>query len=203
MREESDEELVARYRAEGGSPRGDVYIDQLFQRHHSRVAGWCLRMTGDVDSAADLAQDVFIKAFQGIDGFRGGAKFTTWMYTITRNRCMDELRVRSSRGVQAEDGVMDQLVDSRIEAVSATMERRESEELLRRLMTESLDEIEIRIMTLHYFEEMPLDVIARLLQLSNASGAKAYIVSAKRKLGRAMERWQNAELNRRGGSHVG
>ena len=202
MREESDEDLVEWYRAAGGSPKGDVYLNQLFQRHHSKVAGWCLRMTGDVDSAVDLAQDVFIKAFQGIDGFRGGAKFTTWVYTITRNRCMDELRLRASRGEQAEEGVIDQLADGRVELVSSAMEKRESEQLLRRLMAESLDDIEIQIMTMHYFDEMPLDAIGRVLQLSNASGAKAFIVSAKRKLGRAMERWKNAEQNRKGDAHV-
>ena len=45
-------------------------------------------------------------------------------------------------------------------------------------------------MTLHYAEEFPLDAVTRLLKLDNASGAKAYIVSAKRKLARAVARWQ-------------
>ena len=95
----SDEELVERYRAEIGSPRGDSFINQLFHRHHSRVAAWCLRMTGDANSAADLAQDIFIKAFQRLDSFRGDSKFTTWLYAIARNRCLDELRTRRRRRV--------------------------------------------------------------------------------------------------------
>ena len=203
MDEVSDEDLVDRYRAAGGSPRGDSYIGELFQRHHSRTAAWCLRMTGDVDSAADLAQDVFINAFRGLHGFRGGSKFTTWLYSIARNRCMDELRSRRIRPEQAADGVMEEIEDARIEQVTAAMERRDSEELLRRLMRESLEEIELKVMTLHYFHEMPLEAIGRLLQLSNSSGAKAFIVSAKRKLGRALERWQGMEQHRKGGGHVG
>ena len=200
---ESDEDLVERYRAAGGSPDGDVYIDQLFQRHHSRVAGWCLRMTGNIDSATDLAQDVFIKAFQGLDGFRGGSKFTTWIYSITRNHCMDEFHSRRKHGEQVEEGGLDQVADSRIEDVTDVMERKESEQLLRRLMQESLEEIEVKVMTLHYFHEMQLDAIGRLLQLTNASGAKAYIVSAKRKLGRALDRWQSGQQHRQGGGNVG
>ena len=48
-------------------------------------------------------------------------------------------------------------------------------------------------MTLHYVEELPLDAVTRLLKLENLSGAKSYIVSARRKLARAVER-----LNERG-----
>ena len=59
---------------------------------------------------------------------------------------------------------------------------------MRQLLAESLDETERTVMTLHYGEEMPLDAITRTLKLANASGAKAYIVSARRKLNRAIER---------------
>jgi len=53
------------------------------------------------------------------------------------------------------------------------------------------------VFTLHYAEDVPLDAITRLLRLENASGAKAYIVSAKRKLARAAERWKAAGTRRR------
>lgn len=68
MQQLSDEELVARYRAEGGP-----WIDELFGRYHRRVAMWCYRFTGDRDSAADLAQDVFLRAYRSLEGFRGNS----------------------------------------------------------------------------------------------------------------------------------
>jgi RNA polymerase sigma-70 factor (ECF subfamily) len=184
----SDEELVERYRAASGSPVGQAFIDQLFNRHHSRVAAWCYRMTGDVDSAADLAQEVFLKAFRYIDSFRGDSKFTTWLYTIARNHCNDELRLRSGSPEQVEEGVLEQVEDFRIEHTFTSIERRQSEELMRQLMSEELDEIETKVMKLHFADELPLDNITRLLGLVNQSGAKAYIVSARRKLIRAFER---------------
>ena len=52
----SDEELVARYRANAGSREADSLWNELFRRHHGRVALWCLRLTGNRESAADLAQ---------------------------------------------------------------------------------------------------------------------------------------------------
>ena len=184
----TDEELVERYRGAGASAAGESFLSQLFERHHARVAAWCHRMTGDIDSAADLAQDVFLKAFQNIESFRGHCKFSTWLYSIARNRCMDELRSRASRPGQTADIILEQLADTRSEQVSQALEQRESAQSLRRLIQESLDETEAKVMTLHYVEELPLDSITRLLGLQNASGAKAYVVSARRKLERIAER---------------
>jgi hypothetical protein len=56
-------------------------------------------------------------------------------------------------------------------------------------MDEVLDETEKRVMVLHYAHDMRLDAITAALGLTNTSGAKAYIVSAKRKLNAAVKRW--------------
>ena len=61
---------------------------------------------------------------------------------------------------------------------------------VRKLLAETLDETEQAVFTLHYGEDVPLDAITRLLGLQNASGAKAHVVSAKRKLARAVQRWK-------------
>jgi DNA-directed RNA polymerase specialized sigma24 family protein len=71
----------------------------------------------------------------------------------------------------------------------SVIEQQESRDLMRTLIQESLDELETKVMTLHYVHELPLDTISRMLGLSNQSGAKAYIVSARRKLKRAHETW--------------
>jgi RNA polymerase sigma-70 factor, ECF subfamily len=145
-------------------------------------------MTGDVDSAADLAQDVFLKAFQRLDSYRGDSKFSTWLYSITRNHCMDEMRSRAARPPEVSDAVLEALPDTDWEQASRTLERRESVQALRHIMQEALDETEAKVMTLHYVDELPLDSITRLLELKNPSGAKAYVVSARRKLQRVAAR---------------
>jgi RNA polymerase sigma-70 factor (ECF subfamily) len=191
MEELSDEELVERYRSEPASSRGESFLNQLFARHHTRVASWCFRMTGNADSAADSAQEVFLKAFQHLDSFRGDSKFSTWLYSIARNHCMDEFRTRAARPAETTDVVLEEMADSRFEETWRTMERRESEQLVRQLMRDALDGTEAEVMTLHYVHELPLDSITRLLALRNQSGAKAYIVSARRKLSRAFAQWQS------------
>jgi hypothetical protein len=64
------------------------------------------------------------------------------------------------------------------------------------ILNKNLNETEKAVFTLHYGDEVPLDAITRLLNLENSSGAKAYIVSAKRKLARLVK------LRRARGNHV-
>jgi len=145
-------------------------------------------MTGDVDSAADLAQDVFLKAFQRLDSYRGESKFSTWLYSIARNHCMDEMRSRAARPPEVSEAVLEALPDTDWEQPSRKLERREAVQALRHIMQEVLDETEAKVMSLHYVDELPLDSITRLLELKNPSGAKAYVVSARRKLQRVAAR---------------
>ena len=191
MEELSDEELVRQYLADPASPRGNSGLNQLFGRHRSRVAAWCFRLTGEVESAADLAQEVFLKAFQHIDSFRQDARFTTWLYSIARNHCLDQLKSRATMPAETTDVVLEQMIDSRSEDVSLRLERQQAGQLLKQWIRETLDKTEAEVMTLHYVQELPLDAITRLLRLTNPSGAKAYIVSARRKLSRGFSRWKN------------
>src|SRR5215469_9629231 len=121
----SDEELVGRYRAASGGRKED-FLNQLFERHHTRVAAWCYRMTGDVDAATDFAQEVFLKAFQNLESFRGQSKFTTWLYSIARNHCMDALKSRAAGPILAGEAALERTPDVRTGDVLLTMERREA-----------------------------------------------------------------------------
>ena len=189
MEDLSDEELVIRHRQDADSPAGERYINELFRRYHTRVAVWCYRLAGDRDSAADHAQEIFLKAYRHLDSFRGDAKFSTWIYMIARNHCYNEFRSRAARPVHDTDTVLTDLVDDRTENVEEALQRMESAESVRTLLAETLDETEHKVMTLHYGEGLTLDAVTRLLSLTNASGAKAFIVSARRKLNVALRRW--------------
>ena len=190
MEQFTDEELVEGCLAAEGSAAREPFLSALFQRHSSRVASWCYHITGDVNSAADLAQEIFVKAFQGIHGFRKGSKFTTWLYSISRNHCLDELRSRKRR-VEETSALPEEIQDSGLESADSAIERYESSQLMKKLIQESLDETETKVMTLHYVHELPLDSVSRMLGLTNESGAKAYVVSARRKLKRAHELWKH------------
>lgn len=89
---ERDEDLVRRFRA--GEP--DAFT-ALVQRHQQRVYSLCVRVLGDADAAADVAQDTFLTVLRKIDGFRGDAAFTTWLHRVAVNACYDELRRKQRR----------------------------------------------------------------------------------------------------------
>ncbi len=200
----SDEDLVARYRANAGSREADSLWNELFQRHHGRVALWCLRLTGDRESAADLAQEVFLKAFRYLDSYRGESKFSTWLYSIARNHCFNEIKARATKPEDAGEPMLAEFADAAPDA-HTQLERQDAAQMVRDLVRDSLTEVEARVMTLHYAEELPLAAVTRMLRLENASGAKAYVVSARRKLSQAVATVESggARAMRDGGGHRG
>ncbi|HEV7992928.1 MAG TPA: sigma-70 family RNA polymerase sigma factor [Gemmatimonadaceae bacterium] len=96
-----DDALVERAR------RGDVDAFELLYRAHSaRVYALCLRLTGDSAKALELAQDVFIRAWEALPEFRGEASMTTWLHRIAVNAMLTRRRGdtrRTSRIALAED----------------------------------------------------------------------------------------------------
>lgn len=180
----SDEELLENSKKRTGRER-DALINELFHRHYERVARWAFRFTGDRDAAADLAQDVFLKAHRHLGSFKGTSRFSTWLYSIVRNESMNRIQ-RTPPPMDSEDVLAEiASLDARPDELA---ERGTERRRVREFLTATLDPLERTVFTLHYGDEMPIDAITRLLQLDNASGAKAYIVSAKRKLAKATQR---------------
>jgi RNA polymerase sigma-70 factor (ECF subfamily) len=65
---------------------------ELFDAHKDRVWTVALRFTGDESAARDVTQQVFLKLFRNIAGFRHESNFRTWLYRLVANECMDEFR---------------------------------------------------------------------------------------------------------------
>ena len=182
----SDEELLARARQSSGAER-DALVNELFARHYERVARWCLRFTGDRERAADLAQDVFLKAHRHLDSFKAAARFSTWLYSIARNESLSQLQ-RADPPADSDEVLAD--VAAMAAAPDELASRSQQTQRVREFLAATLDHLERTVYVLHYGDDMPLDAITRLLRLTNTSGAKAYIVSARRKLAKAVQRLQ-------------
>ncbi len=74
-------------------------FDVLVEEHYTRVYNTALRMLSDPDRAADATQAAFVRAFRSLESFRGDSSFSTWLYRITANVCLDELRNRPQEPV--------------------------------------------------------------------------------------------------------
>lgn len=181
----SDELLLAAFREASPEKRRPA-ADRLFARYYEQVGRWCLRFTGERESAADLAQDVFLKAYAHLDSFQGTSRFGTWLYSIARNESINRSKRRELPITDSDEALIQ--VPAMEPGPEELASRGSSARRLHQFLQETLDETERTVFTLHYGDEMPLDTITRLLRLHNTSGAKAFIVSARRKLARASER---------------
>ena len=97
----TDEELVAR------SVAGDSdSFNQLIIRWERPIYALAYRQIGREDDARDVCQEAFLRAFRALPGFKGQAKFSSWLYRITLNLCRDWMRrQRRSPFVQVPEGV--------------------------------------------------------------------------------------------------
>jgi len=97
--EDEDAERVERFRA--GDRRA---FDELVRRYQRPIFGLVLRYVRDRDEAKDLAQRTFVRALEGLEGFRQRARFRTWLYRIAVNLAKNHLRDRKPR-VAVDDDV--------------------------------------------------------------------------------------------------
>ncbi|MBA3296940.1 MAG: sigma-70 family RNA polymerase sigma factor [Acidobacteria bacterium] len=97
----SDEELVAR------SMGGDLdSFNQLVLRWERPIYALAYRVIGREEEARDVAQETFLRAFRALSGFKGQAKFSSWLYRITLNLCRDWIRKeKRTRVSQAPEGL--------------------------------------------------------------------------------------------------
>ncbi len=177
----SDEELVGKARSEPA--RSSECLGVLYGRYHAKVAYWCLRVCGSREEAADLAQEVFLRVHSRLATFRGESRFSTWLYQVTRS-----VAINRGESARRHSGPLTDL-DT---APEATDPLPDAEEILSRAQAAGelrsalaeLEPLEAKVLYLHFADGLTLPRITDLLRLDNRSGAKAYIVSATRKLRR-------------------
>jgi RNA polymerase sigma-70 factor (ECF subfamily) len=98
LRDDSDESLMLRYRD------GDVRaFEVLVSRHRKPIYNFILRFVRDQEHAEDVMQETFLRLIKSADGYERQAKFTTWLYTIARNLCVDASRRAKHRKAASLD----------------------------------------------------------------------------------------------------
>jgi len=158
-----DEEVVS-YIVKGKTELFSVIID----RYQSKVFSTAFHYTHDQEEARDLTQEIFIKLYNNLQKYKGKASFSTWLYRIAVNRCIDWTRKKKPQTVSAiSDGSEEELdiYDTIADSGGGPEEdliKQENAVYLRKLV-ESLPEIYKTVIILYYFEDFSPQEISEIV----------------------------------------
>ncbi len=149
--------------------QGDVAaFEELVVRYQGQVFNLCLRMTADAEDAADLTQEAFVKVWKSLDTFQFDAAFSTWLYRLASNCCLDFLRSKKRRPTvsltmetEEEDEQTLDVSDDAPTPEEAAISKEERETL--RLAMQSIDAEQRQILTLRVVNDLSYSDIARVL----------------------------------------
>ena len=177
-----DHALIDAARRDPTSRSGRAAAGELLGRHRQAVYLWCFRYVREHERALDMAQDVLLHAFERLTQFEGRSAFSSWLFVIARNRCLNEIR----RDLWRDDVDLDSLPDGR-RSVEDKVETELQGERLSALANATLDPLERKAIWLRYSERMPIETITALLGLDQKSGARGLLQRARRKLRAAID----------------
>jgi RNA polymerase sigma-70 factor (ECF subfamily) len=179
-----DEDLVRLANNGRETQTGRAAATELLGRYRRPVYVWCFRYVGDHEYALDLSQDVLMHAWQSLESFEGRSTFSSWLFAIARNRCLNE--VRRVRLFGADEADFGSLTDGQPNP-ARDLEDREDEERLIGLIRATLDPLEWQALWLRGFERLPVEEITQVLRIESVSGARGLLQKARRKLKAAIE----------------
>ncbi|MGB3054799.1 MAG: sigma-70 family RNA polymerase sigma factor [Acidimicrobiales bacterium] len=96
--------VAERAEVEAAQAGNRASLELLLRRHQPQIHAVCRRITGNDTDALDATQEALIAIVRGLPRFDGRSKFSTWVYRVTTNVCLDELRRRKRRPTPIETG---------------------------------------------------------------------------------------------------
>jgi RNA polymerase sigma-70 factor (ECF subfamily) len=184
------EELMAKI-AKGDEDAFEILVN----RHQTSILNLVYRFIGDRTQAKDLAQEVFIRVWQGAKRYEPKAKFTTWVYRITANLCFNELK--SSRRKKwfsfnwsDEDGehtFEETLADSTPSTEDLLLEKERNRQISDAL--QSLPENQRMAMILKRYDDLSYQEIGQIIGCS-VSAVESLLVRAKRALQEKLKNYE-------------
>jgi RNA polymerase sigma-70 factor (ECF subfamily) len=185
---EGDAELVARA-CEGD----EAAFEQLVLRHQRYVFNLAYRVLGDYAEAEDMTQEAFVRVWRGLSGFRGQAQFTTWLYRIVHNLCLNRLPGLRRELLQTEP-LEEVLADPGLSPTDLfdTQERL----ALLHAQLDRLPEKYRLVLTLRYLQHLSYAEVAAALDMPMGT-VKTHIHRARRLLRERLRQWEEHSTRQR------
>ena len=173
--------------------RGDAAaFNRLMEQHERRMYAVALRMCGNREDAQDCLQEAMLRVYRAIGGFKGQSSFSIWVYRITMNTCLDELRRKKNRQSTSLDSLLDMGWSPSDDTNAPEKQAIRSE--LRRNLNRAIQELpeEMRsAVVLRDIQGFSYEEIAHMLEI-NVGTIKSRISRGREKLREKMK--ENAEL---------
>ena len=164
----------------------------LVEKYQKLVYTLALKLLKKPEDAEELAQDTFIKAYQKLDTYEGKSKFSTWLYSITYNACISELRKRRIDFKSLEDQRISEQDELRMYDYYSEAKKEDQEKYLK-LALEKLPEDDQVLVTLYYYENQSMDEISAITGLT-VSNIKVKIHRARKKMFGLLHEMLNEEI---------
>ena len=152
----------------------------LVERYKHMVFTLTIRIVKNREEAEEVSQDVFVKAYKNLKSFKGESKFSTWIYKIGYYASLDVVK-KNKRQINSIN--IDEFNEGNIGSMQDGLKYLEAKER-KKVISDALlrlNEDEQVILTLYYFEEMPLKEISKVVNLS-LENIKVKLFRARKKL---------------------
>lgn len=157
-------------------------FDRLVGRHRRAVYRLCYRFVGNHEDATDLTQDVFLRAFRALSGFKGESSVATWFYRIAVNLSLNKVTARAPRTEPVEDRHLPPSAEP--DAVGRLLARERAERV--RAAIAKLPKTQRTTLVLRVYQDLSHQEIAEVLS-SSVSAVKTNFFHALRNLRRLLE----------------
>lgn len=150
-------------------------FEELIEEHFKKIYNIAYRMTGNPDDASDMTQEVMIKLFRNIGSFKGDSKFSTWVYRVATNTCLDELKKQkrhSHTSLNAEFDTGDGEMTYDVEDTSPTPEEAAEKKELRSTVAAAIQKLSPdhkAALVLRDIKGFSYDEIAKILNCSEGT----------------------------------
>ncbi|MFL0352325.1 RNA polymerase sigma factor [Xanthomarina sp. GH4-25] len=152
----------------------------LVDRYKDLVFTLALRMLKHREEAEEVSQDTFIKAYKSLSKFKGDSKFSTWIYKVAYNTCLD--RIKKNKRKYNEIAI-DEYTEHQVKTIDNALENMVADERKQAIQDclNLLPNEDGFLLTLYYFEEQSLDEIAKVVGLT-ANNVKVKLFRSRKKL---------------------
>lgn len=164
----------------------------LVEKYQKMVYTLALKLMKKAEEAEEIAQDTFVKAYQKIDSYEGKSKFSTWLYSITYNACVSELRKRRIEFKSLDDRQISDDDEQKMHDYYRET-RKEDQERYLNLALEKLPEDDQVLVALYYFENQSMDEISVITGLT-VSNIKVKIHRARKRMYQLLHEMLNEEV---------